>query len=481
MAQKKILTGTIVFSLLAFLLPLSNFLLLPIYTKYFPPSEYAVLAILTSFTNLIASIGAFRISVALNPYYFEYKDSPKEFNQFYGNILLFTIISGALTLLVGFVFGDMLFKLVLKNDQSIPFFPLGIIALIIGLLTTFKSPYVVLLRLEKDVYKYALFFCLNAFLVIVLQLLFVIYFEVGIIGVLIARMGAEFVGAIIIFYHGFSFMRYKLNKKHLVQALRFCIPIIPTGFIGWVYAFGDRFFIERFIDLRSLGIYSILIAITGLVTMLSDALSNGIVPYLYDYYAEGVKKNMDNINKILRFYIHSILLSCSFLIMLGCNLNLFIVNVDYIGIYKFVSIGVIVFLIEAYYKIYFNNLIYLKKSKSILYLSFSSIAIVFILYLLFIPVFGIWGVILSNVIGNIVILLFAYYYSQQKLTIILNVKQLIVVPSVVVFTFFLTELFIYVDRLNYSFIGIFQFILIFSFLTIINVKELNSLIKNFKN
>ena len=251
--------------------------------------------------------------------------------------------------------------------------------------------------------------------------------------------------------------------------------MLPAGLVSWVYSFGDRFFIERFIDLRNLGIYSILIAITGLVTMVSDSVLNGIQPYIYDYYSNGIEKNKENINVILRLYIHAILLVCSFLILLGCNLDLFIVNKGYLEVHKFVSIGVIVFLLEAYYKIYFNDLLYLKNSKAILYISISSAFFVFVLYVIFIPLLGILGAIVSNILCNSLMLAIALIISRKKIIVPLNSTHLIIIPVIIAAIFISTEAMVYFEIYNYSVLSICQFILVLLILTIANGKEIEML------
>jgi O-antigen/teichoic acid export membrane protein len=472
MVNKNILTGALIFSILSLLLPLSNFLLLPIYTKYFPPEEFGVLAIMTSFSNLIAAVGAFRISTALMPYYFEYKDFPEKFNQLYGTIVQFTIIVGVITLLLGVGIGPFLFKILFKNDQNFAFFPLGILALISGVFNTLKSPYLVRARIEKKVYKYAIFFCFNSLTTITFQLIMIIQFNAGILGVLIARVISEVACSFIIIYDTYPLFKLKIKKEFLIKSLKFCLPLTPLGAVGWAYAFGDRFFIERYVNLESVGIYSILITITSLVLMISDALISGIQPYIYDYYSSGIKDHIKSINNIFKLYAHFILLFCSFLVMLGCNLHLFHIRLEYTTIYEYVCVGILVFLIEAYSKIYFTNLLFIKKTKMILYLSIISVIFVFTLYFILIPYFGIWGAIFANIISNTAMLIISYILSQRNLFVSLSLIDFLFIPIIVCLVFIGTQLIIHFKIIDYSIAGILQFVFISLFLIIINRKAL---------
>ncbi|MDB5274332.1 MAG: polysaccharide biosynthesis protein [Chitinophagaceae bacterium] len=429
MKSKNIVTGTIIFSVITFFPPAVNLLLMPIYIKYLSIQEYGVLSLITSISAFFTVVGGMRVSTAITSYYYELQQEPAELQMFYGNTLKFSLLSN----LVLYVLSCLPIYLIIKyvfEDPAIHFASMGLPAIGIGLISSTRSCYLMYCKNDRDIRRYSIQYIVVTVSMALLQLLLIAVFHYGVEGLLIARLSSEVIGLSLILISEKKVLLLPFKKEYVRKALKFSLPLIPSGIIGWVYTFGDRAFIETYLDLSMLGLYGFLVTLISLITMLSDAMMHGIQPYLYNLYSEGIEKNTSKINEIYKSYLQAVIVFGSLLVLIGNNLDLIISNTDYQQVSKYVAIGVMIFIAEAYYKIFFNNLLYSKNTRWISMMSIASVVMTVSFYFIFIPLFQIWGVIFANLLSNIISTAVSWILSQKKLHLSLSRKDLIVVPLV---------------------------------------------------
>jgi hypothetical protein len=123
-----------------------------------------------------------------------------------------------------------------------------------------------------------------------------------------------------------------------------------------------------------------MITIVSLISLFSDAITHGIQPYLFRYFKESNIQTAQKTNLIAKWYLQAVLLF-SFLILLGgFNLNLIIKNTSYLQFQNYLIGGVLVFILDAYTKLFTNRVLFYKKTTFISGISIFSIFITTCLY-----------------------------------------------------------------------------------------------------
>ena len=79
-------------------------------------------------------------------------------------------------------------------------------------------------------------------------------------------------------YFGFTF-----DFKILKQGLLFSIPFIPTLMVAWVLGFSNRYFIDIYMGLTSVGLFSMAYKIASIIGILLGSIGVAFSPFFYRF------------------------------------------------------------------------------------------------------------------------------------------------------------------------------------------------------
>lgn len=430
---------------------------------------------MNNLTILVMIIGSLRINASVLTHYFDFKYNPERLHDYLGNLLRISLIMGFLFTLLMMLIGPTLFQLIFKTE-AIAFYPYGILAIGIGVLWNFISPYFIFLKNERVLFKYAVLYVLLVVVNVAMHLLLIIGLELGIEGALWAKFLANALLVLIIMTFNFPLLMRQWKKYYLTKALQFSVPLLPFLIINWLQLYGDRFVLERYLDLKAVGIYSLLITLVSLLPLALDAVINGIRPFLFDYFADDVQRNLKGIHQLYRFYFTFCLFTASGIILVGANIHLFTSNQDYLQILPYLTVATMIFFLRCYTSIFFLNLLFLKQSKILSFLSIGLAVVLLLCLFLLIPIWGIWGAIIANLAGNLFMLFALGYTSQQKFYIPLPVKSMIYLPILILFLLFAFDRGANLEYWSYPMMGVGQFLLIGCVLLVYNRQQIQKFI-----
>jgi len=271
-----------------------------------------------------------------------------------------------------------------------------------------------------------------------------------------------------------SLILRKWKKYYLIRAAQFSIPLLPFLLINWLQLYGDRFVLEWILDLKTVGVYSLLITLIGLLPLALDAVVNGIRPFLFEYFKEGVQKNLTKIHQLYQLFFSFCLFAASGIILVGANIHYFTSNPDYLQILPFLSFATMVFFLRCYTSLFYLNLLYVKQSSTLSFLSIGLAIILFIGLFTLIPSLGIWGAIGANLGGNLFMIVGLAYFSWQRFYVPLPWKITLLSPILFFLLLIFCEWGVQVKYWSYSTMGVFQFVLTGLLLLGINVKHISS-------
>ncbi len=116
------------------------------------------------------------------------------------------------------------------------------------------------------------------------------------------------------------------HKKYWIYALKFNLPLLPHYLSSIWLNSGDKLMLDNMISRESAGLYSIAHSITGVVSIVTQAINSSLIPYTL----QSIKKN-----KLKDLYMT----------VLGCSA---LVGVICIGIVLFAKEGILIFATQAY-------------------------------------------------------------------------------------------------------------------------------------
>ncbi|MEO8886363.1 MAG: lipopolysaccharide biosynthesis protein [Mucilaginibacter sp.] len=469
--KKQIFIATISYTLLGVLQPLSNLILLPVYTSNFTIQEYATFSILNNLSSFFTILSGLSIIHAIMAFYTSYKGDAKVLNKYIANVLSFTLYFSAPILLLSFIFGNAIFKVIFKSP--INFYPAGLLCVFYGLITNVSTGYLFFLKYEKKSNIYAVIsaalFIINTFL----QYYFINILKTGVNGAWSARCITAILSVVIVFCFHFRYLSFRLNfKKYILPSLRFSIPLIPASFLGWITTYGDRFIIERFVNLRSLGIYSILLTLSSLIEMIYLALGAALQPFIFDFYLE---KNLKKTALLYGIFITITVCFGSGLLLLGSNLDLLIKKEVYLEATPYLSVMIIGYFFASISYLFNLQVIYIQKSKYFVYQSMLILPINIMCNIILIPVLDIWGAVLATVITKIVMSLSSIYYAEKYFSVKPGWKFLSpVLFFIVLALFFLTICLM--GYITFKIASIIQFIIVLTGVSALNYSKIQTIL-----
>ncbi len=398
--QNNTLTTIFWFSILSFLQPAINVLLLPLYLIKLSPEDFGILTMVGLISGLLSIIIGLKLDMAVRTFYFDYYQDEVKLKEYLAQIFTLVLLSSIIAYSVLLYAGPYLFNLVFKSDK-ITFYPYGSIALASVLMNLCCSIYFIYLKNKVYIKKFMLYSITAMVITVCTQAYLILILDMKIMGVLWGSFVSSLCVFLLVIINNSQLITFTIPYDNLKPSLLFALPLIPFSFLFFLENRIDNFALEYFMSLEEVGIYGILISIVGLCKLVLGAVDNGIRPYLYSLLKRNVKSENHTFNSLRLLYIDIGLLSMSGVIAIGLNLNLFTDNPKYLEIEKYVVAASIAMIPFILYRFLGLILVYHKKSIDLSKVAFVKVLIVGLLLFIFIPLYGIYGAILAVGLSHI--------------------------------------------------------------------------------
>lgn len=220
-----------------------------------------------------------QIPAIIGRFYFDY--DKEQIPSFFSTILSAT----AITLLVftGLVIsiGDELVGFVFPK-AALPFFPLFFLALISVAISSLARVASTLLQVQK---KATLLLRLSSIVAVVhfaVSLLLVVGLEWGPVGVLTAMVVSGSVNLVIVTFAVRDYLTLDIQTKHISPELKYCLPLIPHFYGGFLFVASDKIVLEKFVSLAELGIYAVAVKLCSPLSIFVEAFNRSISPRFFE-------------------------------------------------------------------------------------------------------------------------------------------------------------------------------------------------------
>ncbi len=462
MKTNKVVKNTIIFSIFSFLVNGINFFLIPFFTKYLSVEEYGIVASVTLSITFFTAFFTFGLNGAFSRIFFEIDDPNEKLSllntSFFTNIILATVITSIIVFTNG-LFLNYVFK-------SVKYEPFLKYSLLISFLNIFSIAQLSYLLVKGEALKYRIltsaYFILNTlFTIINLSI-----FKTGIIGLLKSQICSNLILAIYYLLTTLKMSNKLFNVKYSIKLLYLGIPLMLYTLLGMIIDQSSKYFVERYLSLKDLGIYNLAYQFSSIITLINSAINMAWVPI---YFEES--KLDENSEKFRTFskYIFQIvsLIALCISVYQKYILKIFI-NKNYENATIFIPIFVYIFVISnTYWFLFINPIFQAKKTKYLPFIALISGLVTIFICILFIPKFGIYGAILSVLFGYLIMNICGYLVVNKFLKLRYDHLKLfsIYLLSLIFFliSIFLTNKSIFIEILLKSLLVLIYLRLVFYF------------------
>lgn len=384
------------------------FLLIPILTRVFSPSDYGVVAMVALLINVVTPFIGISAHGAIHRKYFE-SDNENDFARYVGNSFILLLGSAIFFLILFVVLGS-----VISSMTAVPQNWLFVI-LIIASCQFVTLILLTIWQVKVKALQYGTLQISQSLINVGLSLFFIYQLQSGwqgrVWGQLIAVLLTA--GFSLVFLMKLKYIRFELNKDDIKDILKFSLPLIPHTLGGLLIAFTDRILITNMIGVSETGVYTVAFQIGSVISIINAAFNSAYVPWLY------AKLNLKDaaINlKIVKFtyayFAVQILVAILSVFLLPYIVHLFVGG-------KFDSAGtygiwiVLGYVFNGMYLMVVGFIFYVKKTSILSKITFVTALLNIPICYLFLRYYGTVGAAMSMSLVYAASFLFTWYISNK--------------------------------------------------------------------
>lgn len=394
---------------------LPGLILLPVYTNtaYLPSrSDFGDYALIFTFIAFMYFVYLYGMDSALLRYFFLGGYDRK---TVFSSISIMLIISGAAVTVLLIIFSPALAELILKNTSYKPFVVSA--ALILFFDSIGNLPFIILRAEEKSV-RFTLFRALRFVLELVFNILFVVVWRQGVIGILYANLVAAIINLLIMSPIIFRYFRPTLNWTLCKEMLRFGLPFLPNGIAYVTIETVDRFLVQEYLGKDAVGLYSPNYKFGTALLMLVIAFRNAWQPFFLKIADQPNAKEI--YSRVLSYFV----ICAGFITLAGTYFIKDILVLNYFNrfyilgpeYWEGIPIIPIIFLSYFFFGIYviLTPGFYIeKKSAFMIVFTGSGAAVNILANIILLPKLHIWGAAIATLASYFIMALTIYIVSNR--------------------------------------------------------------------
>lgn len=419
--------------------------LIPVFTYYLTPSEFGIVSlsmVIVSFLSMIYNPGI--ISATLRLFYDS--DSNGEKKVLIDSSFLMLIIPGIVVLVLSLIFGEPIIKLIFKDYN---FFPYGLIAVSLAMLVQpIRLWSTVWVAYNKELYI-AKSFIIRLIIASVISVILIALFKMGALGKLLGQLSGQILIMAVVIISILKLGKFKVSLTVMKKVFFLGFPLFFSVWGYIILDIGDRYLIERIMDMNSVGLYDVGYKIAAIPVVLSNGLNQVWTPIFY----ENLKnESYETIEKLLCYFIIFLTLICGTLILFTDEIFQLFINSRYYTVTDFVPYITAGVFFLGLSTVFSSALSYQKKFKTFTVVITISALINIILNLLLIPKLGLKGAALSTFCAFLLQNIIGYFLTKSFTRLYYSLRKVLLISSFILISF-LTTLFF--DHAQFSLTVIF--------------------------
>jgi O-antigen/teichoic acid export membrane protein len=363
-----------------------SFIMLPIYTRCLTPVDYGILELLEMTIDVIAMIAGIGLAAGVFKFYSEY-ENPEDKKEVISTVAIMMMIISSITGILGFIFSNNISQLIFGRVNNSLYFKLFIIIYFLQSVSIIPLLFIRAIQNSKlfvliSLIKLSMLFPLNVYFVVILKM--------NVIGVIYSTLLTSFVIGLYLSIYIFRKTGFRFSISKCKRLIKFGYPLVFWSLGNFVLTFSDRYFLNNFYDLKTVGIYALAYKFGFLLTALAYVPFGQIwEPQRFEIVKQ---ENAPLIFKKVFLYLNIILISMSLIIAIFVKDILTIMaDPSYLEAYKIVPIILFAYILWTWTA--FCNFGLLLKEKTNLNALSAVIAVVSVVLLnfLLIPKYGAYG------------------------------------------------------------------------------------------
>lgn len=446
---KKLAGQTAIYGLSSIVGRLLNYLLVPLYTRYFSTAEYGEVTTLYAYVAFLVVILTYGMETA----FFRFSQNEQDKKSVYSTSLISLLISSAIFIILMFMNADSIANAL--NFDGHPEY-IQWFALIVGL-DAVSSISFAKLREQNKAARFALIRLLNIFINIGLNLFFIIYCpyaiknnlpsadfvqsiysqSIGIGYIFIANLVASIVTIVLLFPEMIA-ARWRFQLQLWKKMILFALPLMIAGLAGITNETIDRILLAHLlpeeIAASEVGIYGAYYKLSIIMTLFIQTFRFAAESF---FFAQEKEQNAKNVYADVMKYFTIITATIFLLVMIYFDLVQQFIGASFHDPRGQIIVPVLLFA-NLFLGIYYNLAIWFKltgKTRYGAYLSLFGAIVTLGVNFALIPVLGFEGSAWATLLCYFLMTLLSYYLGRKHYPIPYDLKRIGIYLSLTILLF----------------------------------------------
>jgi O-antigen/teichoic acid export membrane protein len=280
---KKLLGQTAIYGLSSVVGRLLNYLLVPLYTRYFLPAEYGVVTELYAYVAFLVIVLTYGLETA----FFRFSQKENDVKVVYSTALISLIVSSLLFVILMFISSVSIANWMgySGHTEYIEWF-----AIIIAL-DAISSISFARLREQNKAIRFVLIRLVNIFVNIGLNLYFIVYLEFGIEYIFLANLIASTIALVMLLPEMIN-SSWSFDKILWEKMMIYALPLLIAGLAGMTNETIDRILLKHLlpnpdIAASELGLYGAFYKLSIIMTLFIQTFRFAAEPFFFAQEKEG--------------------------------------------------------------------------------------------------------------------------------------------------------------------------------------------------
>ena len=415
--------------------------MVPVITYYLDPKDFGLFAILSAITMPIGPLASTGVSWVLSSNYYLIDEAERKSLMF--NILLLDFILKSFWVVLFWITASVILPAIVKDFDPRYLFYFKVL-LISTLLNTFWPSVSFLIILQNKGSLHAVLEITQWAAGAVAAVIGLVFFKWTTIVLFLIPLASAAISLISSLWYIRKHIRPDIKKKWLIEIFKVGMPTIPISSLEVIANITDRYFIQRWLSLSQLGIYSHSQSYRNIFTMCMRAFSRTIVPPLLEAFAKDLE--VKNVKETLTIWYGLLGLAGIFIALYSYEIVNILTHGKFVAAAPLIPLWFLLILSFTFGMPYTNFLLVRKKNAFLAY-SFVVVCPLFIGITAFsVYAFGLIGGVISTVSSNFAIHLFRRTYAKKLGCISIADKEFLSVTAIVL-GFYLAVTFINISLL----------------------------------
>ena len=409
-----IIKNSMMYTIGNLLLKAFNFFLIPLYTAFLTTDEYGIINLASGFYTLIASIIILSLQYAVIRFYADVHEDKNKIARMFGTVINFIIVVSIVFLVFSLIGKDIITSYFFKG---IRFFPIVFLSIFISIVSGLYQVYQDILKGMQNATKSIWMSYLYFFLMLALNIISVVVFKLGAVGVISSKLIVNILMVIIMFVdlikHGLYVVC--IDKDILKELLKYSLPLVPHTVAYNIQTYATKVIINGKLSLSLVGIYSLASQFGSIADVILSSVQAAFQPWFYRTLNDNTHKGKKSITSLTYslMWVYGF-----FFIGIGAfsqEAILLMANESYAQSWIYVPLIVLSVALKAPLYFYLNFLYYDKRKTKYIFVSTMLGCIINVgLTAILVPTLRIVGSIVADIVALIVRLIFTIIIVKKS-------------------------------------------------------------------